>query len=438
MQQHPARGANRRHVVVLVGYVRVRVILPRLFLRRRHAHVPDGPVDGVLHPVSKQRSQLRVLDEAHDELQQLRDDGLEGEFLALVVPRRFVLVRFVPNRRRVIRGRERVEKPRRRPQRRHQRVPRALGEVLDHLRQAPEGFEDEAALSRVRRVRRGGERCGEDVQPRSQQRRHQVPHRALPRAGHDAQGEEARVEHREGAALDREGVRRRVRRDDGAQFGQQRGNRVLHLRLLHVAEDHREASKGAGDGILARSLADGTHELCGELRPLLRPVPRGDGGDGHAARGSDLSLRIGESVWEELADGGFLVVARLRREELALALLPVLLDVLLEHHRRELPGARRNLPVQRAAHQREAEARHRSALREMLLGVHARGFVGADARLEDASDLVLHLATVGFKARDVAIRLRRPRMGRASLSPRSDRGSVSKTRDSRFESSLAR
>ena len=77
----------------------------------------------------------------------------------------------------------------------------------------------QAALPGVRRRGRGRERGREEVEPRLEQRRHQITHRALFRAGHDAEGEEARVEHRECPAFERECVHGAVGGDDRGEFG---------------------------------------------------------------------------------------------------------------------------------------------------------------------------------------------------------------------------
>jgi hypothetical protein len=119
---------------------------------------------------------------------------------------------------RLVRAREGVEQRRRGAQRRQDRVARGLREVHHRRREASQRLEDERALLRGVGGWSRRERAREKIQPRWQERNHQVPHRALLRAGHHPEGGEARVQHRERAAFEREGEDLRRRRDDGVEL----------------------------------------------------------------------------------------------------------------------------------------------------------------------------------------------------------------------------
>ena len=341
------------------------------------------------------RAEPRVLGERHQQLQQLTRRRLERERLAIVVrdvraaAKERVRVRAVGDEQRAVPLREPVEQRRRAPQRAHQRLPGGLGEILRNLRDAPKRLERRPARVGVRRVRHLGEDGRERVEEPGELRREEVPRRPLARAAHHPEREEARVEDRQRATL--HGARDGIGGDEGVELGEEARDHERDLRLVEVAADHGEAPEGAEDGGLAPAFAHGADQDGRERGPLVRPVPRGDGRDRHGDRGADLRRRVGEARGEELAHRRLLLVRRLRREEPTLALLPVLLDVLLQHHRREL--ARADVVLGRAeghAGEAEPEPGLRPALRQLVLRADPRRLVGAHRRAENRRDLRLH------------------------------------------------
>ena len=154
VQQQAAHRAGRRRVFVLVGDVLVGIVAPRVLLRARHAHVPDRLVHDLAQRRLQHRTQSRVFREGHDELEELPDDGVEADLVAVRVDGVGV-VAVAEHETRAVRRRDRVKERSRATQRGHQRVARRFREELRHLGETPKGLEDVAALVGVVGVGRG-------------------------------------------------------------------------------------------------------------------------------------------------------------------------------------------------------------------------------------------------------------------------------------------
>lgn len=122
-------------------------------------------------------------------------------------------------------------------------------------------------------------------------------------AAHDGEGGDDGVGEGEGAALERGGVSRGVR-GDAEEVGEEGGDHRGEVGVVHVRGDEVEAAEGAGDAVGGGALADGAHERAGELRPLLGPVPLGDGRDRHAHRRADLPGRVAQALRSLVRAGG--------------------------------------------------------------------------------------------------------------------------------------
>ena len=273
-----------------------------------------------------------------------------------------------------------------------------------------------AAIAKARGTRRHRTaREAVDADPAGEQRRHQVAHGPLPRAAHHAQRHQHAVHHRQRAALDPSGARRRAR-PEGQEPGEQDGHRLRHLRLLQVAGDHREASQSAVDRVLARAVAERTDEQAGQRRPRVRPVPRAHGGDGHAAGGAILPIGSLRPTGRSSPNG------RLPSSEVSGGKKrpsPSCQCSLMYFFSTTAASCRVPYGVCwfRATHGERQPEPELGAARELRLRVHARGLVRAHGREERLRDLVLHRSGITGGETDVnGTRERAPGSGSAASS----------------------